>query len=435
MNILASAPYNTITNSGGLGGGTIDPNIGYLQVIQNFQLAENIRRIVAAYQRSFEIYTEYARGGASSGISQLQVDQIDLQLQSQRQSLIQQEITYQNSLDQFKQQLGMPPDVPVILDLAPIQGFRNVFKELDEWVRRENHDPRELPGILDGLPILPNLVLDGRPLFDMSGERPQQAWADPEQREMFLLTAERIALENRLDLMNQRAVLYDTWRQIAVTANALLPIFNVTVSNAIATPATTTNPFAFVSQAKQFQMQLNAELPLVRVNERNSFRAALINYQRQRRILMQNEDSIKYTVRSEVRTLIQFMETYQIAQQNLELALRQRDQSLQQIIAPPDQGAAGGGANVANQATQTLNYINAITQVVTNLNSLVQQWVTYQSARLALYRDLGIMPFDEWEAYYELFPSTTGQPTTAIGARGGTAGPAPFIRPPAPAQP
>ena len=31
----------------------------------------------------------------------------------------------------------------------------------------------------------------------------------------------RIALEYRMDLMNDRAQLYDAWRQIRVTANAL----------------------------------------------------------------------------------------------------------------------------------------------------------------------------------------------------------------------
>src|SRR5262249_46650783 len=34
-------------------------------------------------------------------------------------------------------------------------------------------------------------------------------------------------LTNRLDLMNQRAQLVDAWRQIAVTANSLLGVFNV----------------------------------------------------------------------------------------------------------------------------------------------------------------------------------------------------------------
>ena len=36
-----------------------------------------------------------------------------------------------------------------------------------------------------------------------------------------LQAAVRIAMEYRMDLMNARASLYDTWRQIRVTANAL----------------------------------------------------------------------------------------------------------------------------------------------------------------------------------------------------------------------
>ena len=93
--------------------------------------------------------------------------------------------------------------------------------------------------------------------------------------------------------MNQRATLYDTWRQIKVTANALQGIFNVALTNQFVTPPNNTNPFGFVDQAKQFSLVLNAELPLVRMAERNNFRAALINYERQRRTLMNTEDSIK----------------------------------------------------------------------------------------------------------------------------------------------
>ena len=72
--------------------------------------------------------------------------------------------------------------------------------------------------------------------------------------------------------MNIRAQLYDAWRQIRVTANALKGILNVTLTNQFLTPPTTTNPFAFLDQAKQFSLVLNAELPLVRVAERNNFR-------------------------------------------------------------------------------------------------------------------------------------------------------------------
>ena len=112
-----------------------------------------------------------------------------------------------------------------------------------------------------------------------------------------------MALENRLDLMNARAQLYDTWRQIRVSANALKGVLNVAVTNQFLTPPTTNNPFGFVNQARQFSLVINAELPLVRVAERNNFRLQLINYQRQRRVLQNTEDFLKYQLRNEIRQM------------------------------------------------------------------------------------------------------------------------------------
>src|SRR5262249_48531565 len=43
------------------------------------------------------------------------------------------------------------------------------------------------------------------------------------------------ALENRLDLMNERGRVVDAWRQITVTANALKGVFNVNFNANIAT--------------------------------------------------------------------------------------------------------------------------------------------------------------------------------------------------------
>ena len=42
--------------------------------------------------------------------------------------------------------------------------------------------------------------------------------------------------------------------------------------------------------------------------------------------------------------------------------------------------------------------------MVGNENSLVTIWYQYQLYRLQVYRDLGILPFDEWEAFDEIFP-------------------------------
>ena len=395
---------------GGLGGG--DPSVGFLQVLQSYQVAENTRRTVAAFERSKEIYEVYAEGSASSGISQLQVVQIDGNLQNQRVNLINSENTYRNLLDQYKQQLGLPPDTPMILDRTLLDGFSAVFRDIVAWEARADHSPDELDEILGGLPRLQNFTLDGRPLWDISGPRPKTLFADPERLEEFLLTAERIALENRLDLMNQRGTLYDSWRQIAVTSNALLPLFNVTYNGQLITPPTTSNPFGFTSQSLQHQLSLQAQLPLIRLNERNNFRVSLINYQRQRRALMQAEDTVKFGVRQLVRSLVQSFENYEITKVQLLLNILQRDQSLQQIVAPPESGAT------SNQATQTLNFIGSITNILSQQNGLVQNWVQYQSTRLALYRDLGIMPYDEWEAFYELFPSEAGRVGVDIGPDG-----------------
>jgi hypothetical protein len=397
--------------------GLNDPTVGFLNLLQNFLVAENTRINVASFERAYEIYQEYAKGGASSGISQLQVDQIDQNLQAARGSLITAQVTYRNLLDQYKMQLGLPPDTPLIPDVGLIQGFRDVFRELLDWQARDNHSPTELPGIIGRLPQLQNVTLDDRPLFDYSVSPPRAIFADTEKIEDFNLVAERIALETRLDLMNQRATLYDQWRQLAVEANGLLPIFNVSVNYQPLTPGSTSNPFGFNSQSNQFNLSFNTELPLVRVAQRNDFRLALVNYQRGRRALMQFEDAIKFQVRQDIRSLLQSAENYEISKANLVLVLRQRDQALQQIIAPPDQGAGAGGFNpnlAANQATQTINFITSVRDVLGLQNNLIQLWVGFQTQRLALYRDLGIMPYDEWEAYYELFPAeATGSSPSA----------------------
>ncbi len=153
--------------------------------------------------------------------------------------------------------------------------------------------------------------------------------------------------------MNFRAQLYDAWRQLRVTANALKGVLNISVTNQYLTPPTTNNPFAFLDQAKQFSLVLNAELPLIRINERNQFRQALINYQRQRRMLQYQEDYQKIQLRGDVRNLQVAYLSYQLAKRNFVLLARQKDQAFENIVAPPQGGgggAAGGGATGAGNA-------------------------------------------------------------------------------------
>lgn len=404
------------TISGGGGGG--DGNTGYLQVLQQLQVVENNRKTVAAFEQLLKGYVEMSQGGGS-GVSQLNVDEIDSNLQQQRQSLIQSLTQYRILLDNYKIQIGLPPDVPIVLDRGLTRPFRDSFDNIDEWFADESRDPADLPNLVETLPALLDVVIDGRSVLTLG--------KDPHMQEELVLAAERVALENRLELMNGRARLYDTWRALAVTAQDLKGVFDISLTNQYYTPANTSNPFAFADQASQFSLSFNAELPLVRLNERNRFRLALINYRVQQRTLQQQEDQIKLAVRTDVRNLYQSSEIYDIQKRQLVIQLRRKDNSQRVIFAPPESSGAGGSSQVTATTQQLVQAQNGL---LSAQNGLISTWVSYTTQRIALYRDLGIIPYDEWEAYYEFFPAESPRsgnrtPGDAARATGGTPRPQP----------
>jgi hypothetical protein len=236
--------------------------------------------------------------------------------------------------------------------------------------------------------------------------------------EDLLQAAVRIALEYRMDLMNDRAQLYDAWRQIRVTANALKGVLNIAITNNIYTAPNPSNPFEFLSQAKQFGLSINSELPLVRINERNAFRTALITYQRTRRALQTAEDNLKIQLRNDLRQVHLGYINYEIAKRSYELNVRLKDQSFEQIIAPPA-GGTQSLAQTANAATQTTNLLNFQGQLIQAMLALTNGWASYQTQRLIVYRDIGILPYDEWEAFSELYPAQYHGPIIGHAAAGG----------------
>jgi hypothetical protein len=427
---------NTFALSGFTSSGNTDPVIGFIPAAFNVVQVEIDRRNVAFYDNLVTLYRELIKG-ESSGLSQLQVDQTMSQLIGARLTLWQDKATYRWQLDQFKTQLGMPPDTPIVMDQSFLgTPFYNVFDAVDGWQRRPERNLNELPGIIGQLPQLPDIDMDGRSVLGIYRNYRASAGAnyvaeDEDGLEDLLQAAVRIGLEYRLDLMNTRAQLYDAWRQIRVTANALKGVLNVTLTNNIYTGPYTTNPFAFLSQAKNFSLVLQTELPLVRVNERNNFRTAMINYQRARRSLMNAEDALKVQLRQDLRFVQLWYITYEINKRNYELNVRLKDQAFEQIVAPPQGGAQGQGlAQSANAATQTTNLLNFQRAVYGSQTGLIGAFENYQQYRLIFYRDIGTLPYDEWEAFRELFPAQYNGPI--FGHDAGRTGPAAGAEAPAP---
>ncbi len=204
------------------------------------------------------------------------------------------------------------------------------------------------------------------------------------------------AMVRRLDLMNVRAQVVDAWRQVAVFANALLGTFNVEYHLESSTPPGLAEPLAFAGSRTIHQLSLNTELPLVRVAERNNYRAALINFQRARRILQRAEDQVMFDTRGEIRLLRQQEENYRIQQRQVELGYLTVENSLDTFQQPPAPVPAGQQApdTATRAAALTNQLIMAQSQLYQAQFAMTTLWITYLNTRLQLYRDMELMPLD-----------------------------------------
>ncbi len=109
------------------------------------------------------------------------------------------------------------------------------------------------------------------------------------------------ALVQRLDLMNERGQLADSWRNIKIAADELRSVLDLNASQVIRTEKN--RPFDFTFRNSQTRLGLTFDLPLNRRSQRNLYRRALIDYNASLRGLQLFEDNIKLSVRTGLRDL------------------------------------------------------------------------------------------------------------------------------------
>lgn len=224
----------------------------------------------------------------------------------------------------------------------------------------------------------------------------------------------RFALLSRLDLMNARGELVDAWRQIAVAANSLMGAVDVRYHGEALSPVDVARPLAFSGSRARHTLAVNAEVPLVRILERNAYRAALFNWQRQRRNLMAFEDTIALAVRREIRSLRALARNYELQKQIIELAYLNIDNALETLYAPVP-GVQGAGSD-GNQAALTTQLLNTQSNKIQAQNSLFNFWINYQQLRIQLYRDLELMPLDGQGVWVDDIATCQCSPTIVGGA-------------------
>ena len=132
-----------------------------------------------------------------------------------------------------------------------------------------------------------------------------------------------IALENRLDFMNGRAALVDSWRQIQFNADALQSVIDVTASGEMRTARN--NPVSFRAPTGNLRMGLEFDAPLTRLLERNAYRETLINYQRDRRQFIQSRDSLSLGLRALLRQIEQLRASLEIQRGAVAIAITRVD--------------------------------------------------------------------------------------------------------------
>lgn len=107
--------------------------------------------------------------------------------------------------------------------------------------------------------------------------------------------------------------------------------------------------------------------------------------------------TLELNVRRRIRRLSEMRRAYEAQQRTYELSILLLDQGLEQVAAPSGLGALARSATVASAIT---GLFAQETQRLNAEDRLVTMWTSFQTERLALYRELGILPYDDWKSFF-----------------------------------
>jgi len=466
----------------GGGAGTVGGFIGLLQRLQQIRNTENS---LSLQLRTLALLEANLDAGL---IDIAQVDQFRQSIETERANLLQARNALESSFDNFKRDmLGLPPDLPMVLDDEYIHQFQfispalaetqtvinddlDAFGELalepdPERLRqtfdRLDADREALIAHVDEIPVDFDKLLESAPtrlagmteaerkLFERDVERLRDNLASLRQRlnnigdvvaslretlsdenrsevadsiveqftelkniagELSLVQARarleaitvetidltpdvalEIARANRLDWMNNRAALVDTWRLIEFNANRLKSDLSIEFDGDIRTVGN--NPVRFRDSNGSLRASIQFDPPLTRLTERNNFRQQLIEYQQSRRQMIQYEDGVNQTLRQILRDIEQLRVNLEIQRRAVTIAIRRVDQT-RETLSEPVPAPQPGQPPQALGPTAAQNLLFALSDLRNTQDNLMSVWLNYEAAVMRLYRELGIMAID-----------------------------------------
>lgn len=195
----------------------------------------------------------------------------------------------------------------------------------------------------------------------------------------------RLAVENRLDLMNERARVVDAWRQVAIQANQLGAFFNIVTGMELGTQPGSLRPFDFSAAASRYRVGFQFEGPLNRQIERNNYRQSLVQYHRARREYMLRQDQVMLELRVALRQL-------ETDRQNFEITRRAFVAVTRQVESVPLQLRL-------NRSIDPLEQLNTLSQLLSAKNALISNWFSYERGRMQLLLATEQLQLDEQGMY------------------------------------
>ena len=194
-----------------------------------------------------------------------------------------------------------------------------------------------------------------------------------------------VARANRRDWLNARAALVNRWRVIEVVADDLESVLDVTFSGDVRNVSD--NPLALRSATGRLRMGLAWDAPITRLQERNRYRQALIEYQQAKRNYYQFEDGVWQGLRTTLRSIRQNQLSFELQR----YAVRN---AAQQVSINEDIRQINETLSQASGPTAARDTVSALGDLLNSQNLLIGVWVNYEALRRNLDLDLETMQID-----------------------------------------
>jgi hypothetical protein len=224
-----------------------DPSADLLSLQSRLMVIQNARRSVAAIESLAKLIKELALG-SPSGLGQGEIDLFEAPLSEARRGLAREIKAYRDGLDVLKVSLGLSAHAPVIIDVSPLAGFRNVFEATDRWFKAGDRNINDLASFAKRLPAIGDVSIEGNSILSPIDR-------EPDRLEETLSLATRAALKNRRKGEDRDAIELQIRRRIRHLAEidaeyegerrasvVVLRQFDAATEQLISPPATGVNP-------------------------------------------------------------------------------------------------------------------------------------------------------------------------------------------------